>query len=114
MDKKILTYAEFGEKFNALSEEQQIEIFNKYRIACGMEIVMPFNKETINEKFTDVYEAMRAMYFGDIKSLDDKYITTDTAGDFVSLSPNDLRHLILDELDYIYEDESLWEDVITD
>lgn len=109
-----MTYAEFSEKFNAMSEEKKLQIFNEYRIACGMDIVRNFDEQTINETFSDVYEAMRAMYFGDVKNWEDKYITRDTAGDFVSMSPNDLNHLMLDELPYIYEDRIMLRDVIED
>lgn len=109
MEKKM-SFEKFLEKFHELSVSQRVSLWNEYQMECrvGDGCIYDFDEDFFNEFFNDPMEAARATYFGNIDSWSDPYIKFNAYGNLESLTEYDVRVMLEDELEDIYEHDEIW------
>ena len=109
-----MKYETFVEKFNELSLDERLTIFNTYCVEHGdpSNEIYSFDEEFFEINFSDPMEAARATFFGKIESWMDEYIHFDAYGNLESLS----EYEVLGEIEYyieeIFDYPDTWEDYI--
>lgn len=104
----------FMSKWDELSKDTKISLFNNYTIEYGDsdEVFENFDEEGISLLTgDDVMEAVRATCYGEV-NFNDEYIRKDAYGNFQSYSEYDAAEYADDYSELIFEHEDIWEDYI--
>lgn len=110
-----MNFEEFSERFKALPESEQVVIYNNHKYDHNPdEVIYNFDEDTLNEIFSNPYDAMRAAHFGKIESWNDDYFRFDGYANIVSMSTWDAEQWVQDSLSELFEDKSCWKDYIDD
>jgi hypothetical protein len=111
-----MTYEKFEEDWNELSVEDKIACYNEYAYEYNPDDALyDFEDDFFDEHFeNNPSEAVRACFFGDIKSWSDEYIRFNGYANLVSLSKYEAEEWATDNLDEIYEHEDIWSRYIDD
>ena len=108
-----MSYEVFKEKFDDLSLNEKLSIYNEYCINYdSSETIEYFDEDFFNCFFSDKMEVARAVFFGNIKSWNDEYIRFNAYGNLESLSEFDVIDEINDYVEEIFEYEDIWKNYI--
>lgn len=109
-----MKYEKFLEAWNELSNSDKISCFNEYaREHNSDDEIFEFDDD-----FFDLFfegkpaEAVRAAFFGDIKSWSDEYIRFNGYGNLVSMTEYEAADWADDYKEDIFEHEEIWCDYI--
>lgn len=104
-----MTYEKFEEKWNELTFDEQLSIYNNFldaeRKTEGH--IYEFDEDFFN-LFQTPMQAARATYFGKIESWADEFIMLDAYGNLKSLNDYEVKKLMEEDLWYIYDNEIFW------
>lgn len=112
-----MTYERFEELFNELPLGKKIEIYNDYcdENKGGEDKISLFDEEFFDTYFySDPMGAARAVHFGHIENWSDEYIRFNAYGNLVSLTEYDVKEIINDNIEEIFERPNTWEYKIED
>ena len=111
-----MTYEAFEERFNDLTLEEKVTIYNQYCDEYGNsdKWLSTFDEEFFEQYFTDPMEAASATFFGNVKSWSDEYIRFNAYGNLESLSDFDVKKEIEGYIEEIYKHPDTWSDYIED
>lgn len=104
-----MTQERFEQKFNELDLNDKLAIYNDYAINVGYETINHFDEDFLDMAFTDKVELARAVYFGEIKSWEDPYITFNGYGNLKSMTEGEVEEWISDSISGIYDHEDAWD-----
>lgn len=109
-----MTLEQFKEKFNDLSTNEKVSIYNEYQLEHGDpdDMLNSFDEDFFNTYFEGKpMDAVRAAYFGEIH-WDDEYIRFNGYGNLESVSSFSVDEIIEDEIEEIFNHSDTWEDYI--
>lgn len=110
-----MKFEEFADRFENLSVADQVAIYNNHKYEHNPdEVIYNFDEDTLNEIFSNPYDAMRAAHFGKIESWNDDYFRFDGYANIVSMSMWDTEKWVQESLSELFEDESCWKDYLDD
>jgi len=109
-----MTYEKFEEKWNELTFEEQLSIYNTFLDEeCKAEgHIYEFDEDFFTNSFSTPMQAARATYFGKIESWADEFITLDAYGNLKSLNKYEVKKRMEEDLWYIYDNERFWQNHI--
>ena len=109
-----MTYEKFEEKWNELTFEEQLSIYNNFiDEECKAEgHIYDFDEDFFTDSFRTPIQAARATYFGKIGSWADEFITFDSYGNLKSLNKYEVEKCMEEDLWYIYDNERFWQNYI--
>ena len=111
-----MTYEVFEEKFKELSLDDRVSIFDTYCFEHGNsdDMIQSFDEDFFDTYFSNAMEAVRAAFFGKIKSWMDKYIRFNAYGNLESMDEYDVSEEIDNYLKEIFDNPDTWKDYIDD